>query len=408
MVLPQGIRDGLAVVVEERRITAVRPRTSTDIADGDADSAQVGHAVADRQESGTRVVDVGGRLITPGLIDLHVHGGWGMSFDRSNQPGGSDAVPELLRRFARAGVTSIQASLVSAEVDELAARLDAIAAGGRVHRDASDGAELLGVHLEGPFLTRAQCGAHDPAVLRAPSSDDVAALLEHSGSIAMITLAPELPGAVEAVRRFAEAGVVVAAGHSESSPAELAEAASAGLSHITHLWSGQSSVTRKGPWRVPGLLEASLASNSLTAEVIADGRHLPAELLEIARRCLGERLIVVSDGTEGTGMPSGYRYDLGTVRCEVGDGVGVVIGADAFGGSTTTVAQMLEHLCTDLGWPVTEVVAMATSRAADVAGVGARKGTIAVGMDADLAVFDPGFSAWGTMLRGHWLSATAA
>lgn len=378
--LPDGLRRDVAVVIDGGAVGAV------------IDAAEL------PQLAGVPLVDLGGRLATPGLIDLHVHGGFGLSFDRPGDPG---ALPAVLRRLARCGVTSIQASLVSTPVPALCARLDEIAG----HDMAPvDGAELLGVHLEGPFLAAAQCGAQDPAALQDPAPADVTALLRHSDLVRMITLAPELAGAADAIRRFAAAGIVVAAGHSDAVADDLASAQAAGLRHITHLWSGQSTTRRQGRWRVPGLLEASLASTGLTAEVIADGRHLPRELLEIARRCLGDRLVVVSDGTPGTGMPQGYTYDLGAVRCEVGDGVGVVVGADAFGGSTSTLPRMLNHLHFDLGWPLAEVVATATSRPAEVAGVGHRKGAIAAGMDADLAVFDAGFRPWGTVLRGTWIT----
>lgn len=379
VMFPAERRRGVTIVVEDRTITGVV----------DSDDP-AGHG------EGTRAIDLGGRLVTPGLIDLHVHGGYGGSFDR---PDGGTA--DLLRRFARSGVTSIQASLVSATPADLRRRLDGIRAD--TTTAPADGAELLGAHLEGPFLAATQRGAHDPAVLRNPTPDDVAAFLAHRDLISMVTLAPELPGALDAIARFVDAGIVVAAGHSEATAADLVNATAAGLSHVTHLWSGQSTTTRCGPWRVPGLLEGSLASTELTAEVVADGCHLPAELLEIARRCLGDRLVVVSDGTPGTGMPRAYRYGLGTVQCEVGDGVGVVVGADVFGGSTSTLARMLVHLHHDLGWPLVEVVAAATTRPASVAGVSDRKGAIAAGMDADLAVFDPGFQPWATVVRGRWV-----
>lgn len=347
-----------------------------------------------------RIVDVGGRIVTPGLIDLHVHGAAGHAFDDAGEAG----VTAVLRHLAAAGVTSVQLSLVSAPVDVLAARVAALS--GLVAGTPADAARVLGVHLEGPFLAAAQCGAHDPAVLAPPNSRDVDVLLEHAATLRMITLAPELPGAVDATRRLAAAGVVVAAGHSDATARQLAEAAGAGLTHVTHLWSGQSTTRREGPWRVPGLLEGALAAADLTAEVIADGRHLPPELLEIARRCAGDRLVVVSDGTPGTGMPAGYRYRLATVECVVGDGVGMVAGADAFGGSTSTLPDMLAHLHDDLGWPLAEVVAAATSRPAAVAGLSARRGAVAAGMDADLAIFDPGFRPWATVLRGRWLPAS--
>lgn len=374
-----------------------RVRPGTVVLDGGVVATVTAGALA---APAAEVVDVGGRLVVPGLIDLHLHGAAGRSFEEVAPPGAPEdddgAVPSILRHLARAGVTATAASLVSDDVEAMARRAEALAAWRE--RPVPDGAELLGAHLEGPFLAHAQCGAHDPALLCAPEPDAVERLAR--ARPAMVTLAPELPGAVAAVQRLVAAGAVVAAGHSEAGPAELAAAEAAGLSHVTHLWSGQSSVTRSGPWRLPGLLEASLASSTLTAEVIADGRHLPAELLEIARRCLGDRLVVVSDATAGAGMPQGWTYELATVRCVVRDGVGMVVGAPAFGGSTTTLDGMLAHLCVDLGWPVTEAVAMLSTRPAAIAGVGHRKGRLAPGFDADVLVLDERLRPWRTWVRG--------
>lgn len=374
-----------------------RVRPGTVVLDGGVVATVTAGALA---APAAEVVDVGGRLVVPGLVDLHLHGAAGRSFEEVAPPGAPEdddgAVPSILRHLARAGVTATAASLVSDDVEAMARRAEALAAWRE--RPVPDGAELLGAHLEGPFLAHAQCGAHDPALLCAPEPDAVERLAR--ARPAMVTLAPELPGAVAAVQRLVAAGAVVAAGHSEAGPAELAAAEAAGLSHVTHLWSGQSSVTRSGPWRLPGLLEASLASSTLTAEVIADGRHLPAELLEIARRCLGDRLVVVSDATAGAGMPQGWTYELATVRCVVRDGVGMVVGAPAFGGSTTTLDGMLAHLCGDLGWPVTEAVAMLSTRPAAIAGVGHRKGRLAPGFDADVLVLDERLRPWRTWVRG--------
>lgn len=395
--MPPSASRTTAITGERVLMPDGRVRPGTVVLDGGVVATVTAGALA---APAAEVVDVGGRLVVPGLIDLHLHGAAGRSFEEVAPPGAPEdddgAVPSILRHLARAGVTATAASLVSDDVEAMARRAEALAAWRE--RPVPDGAELLGAHLEGPFLAHAQCGAHDPALLRAPEPDAVERLAR--ARPAMVTLAPELPGAVAAVQRLVAAGAVVAAGHSEAGPAELAAAEAAGLSHVTHLWSGQSSVTRSGPWRLPGLLEASLASSTLTAEVIADGRHLPAELLEIARRCLGDRLVVVSDATAGAGMPQGWTYELATVRCVVRDGVGMVVGAPAFGGSTTTLDGMLAHLCGDLGWPVTEAVAMLSTRPAAIAGVGHRKGRLAPGFDADVLVLDERLRPWRTWVRG--------
>lgn len=377
-VLPGGIRSDIAVVCRGDRIVDITT---------DPDPA-------------VPTVDVGGRLVTAGLIDIHVHGALGRSFGEPDQR----AYDIVLHHLARQGITSAYASLVSAPVDELV-RIMEFAGGYRAPGTAT---RLLGVHLEGPFIAADQCGAHDPAILRAPTMADADRLAAYSDILRMITLAPELPGAVELTRRLAEVGVIVAIGHSSATGQAFGAAVAAGARHLTHLWSGQSNLTRSGPWRVPGLIEQSLASADLTAEVIADGRHLPPELLTIARRCLPDRLCVVSDATAGAGLAEGSRYRAGTIECEVRDGVGIVIGADSFAGSTTTINAMLDHLVTGLGWPAAEAVAMATSTPARIAGIDDVRGNLAPGYAADVAVFDERFEAWATLLNGAWVAGQNA
>src|SRR5699024_9642998 len=195
-----------------------------------------------------------------------------------------------------------------------------------------------------------QCGAHDPAFLGPPDPTSVARIAELAGTVTQVTLAPELDGALAATEAWVKAGILVAAGHSATHAEHLDPCVAAGLSHITHLWSGMGTTIRRGPYRVPGLLEESLASSSLTCEVIADGRHLPPTLLGLARRCVGDRLVAVSDGTIGIGLPEGTRYRISTIECVVDDRVGKVVGQDAFGGSATDLTAMLQYLYRDLGW----------------------------------------------------------
>ncbi|MEV6285240.1 amidohydrolase family protein [Kribbella sp. NPDC051770] len=369
LVLPDEVVDGFSVVVRDGVIAAVVP-------DAEAPASTVRYD---------------GCTIVPGLVDLHVHGGGGRSFDEPDP----QAHREVVAFHARHGVTTLQASLVSAAPDELEQRLDALA--GSVGRDG-----LHGVHLEGPYLAADQCGAHDPSVLRAPSPGEADRLLARGGLVTMVTVAPELDGAAEFVRRLAGAGVVMAAGHSSARAADFGAAVAGGLSHLTHLWSCQSTTVREGPYRVPGLLEESLASDGLTAEIIADGHHLPPVLIEIARRCLPGRLVAVSDATPGAGMPNGYRYRLGVVECEVVDGVGKIVGQDAFGGSVTPLSRMLVHLHRGLGWPLPEAVAATSTRPAQVLGLD-RKGRLAPGHDADLAVLGEDLSVVATMSGGRWI-----
>lgn len=325
-------------------------------------------------------IDAKGMLVTPGLIDIHIHGARSHGFADGDEAG----LSEIGRYLLAEGVTSCVASLASASVADLEASLRRL----DEHPSSPDEALVLGVHLEGPFLAPAQRGAHAQEALRAPTDADRALMARWRHLIRMVTLAPEIDGALALTAELSREGIVAAVGHSDAPGAALSEMRRAGSTHITHLWSGQSLLRRSGPWRVPGLLEASLASSGMTAEIIADGRHLPPELLEIARRCLGADLVVVSDATAGTGMPEGHRYRLGEVLCEVRGGVGVVVGQDSFGGSTTALPDMVRHLIQVLGWDPAEVFRMATESPARAIGVSSDRGRVAPGLAADLVVWD--------------------
>jgi N-acetylglucosamine-6-phosphate deacetylase len=376
VVLGDEVRRDVAVVVAEGRILEVVQESAVD------------HAV--------RRVDVGERLVTPGLIDVHVHGALGHSFADPSEW----AHREMSAFFLERGVTTVLASLGTAHLEELCASIEFIS---RRMSDLGPESPILGIHLEGPYLAESQRGAHDATRLQTPSAEATARLLEHREVLRMVTLAPELPGALELVDALVAAGIGVAVGHSAAGSEELRRAVEAGLGHITHLWSGQSTLTREGPWRVPGLIDLSLASDGLTAEVIADGKHLPPPLLEIARRCLSGRLCVVSDGSIGTGLDEGTRYSKDGVDCVVRDGVAMVEGEASFAGSTTSLDAMLALLTGSLDWPVAEVVAMGTSVPASVLGLEATKGQLVAGFDADICVFDPGFRARGVLRGGRWV-----
>jgi N-acetylglucosamine-6-phosphate deacetylase len=239
--------------------------------------------------------------------------------------------------------------------------------------------------------------------LRTPQAGDAERLLAHRTVLRMVTLAPELPGAIGLTRRLVDGGVTVAAGHSATSTETLNAAISVGLSHITHLWSGQSNLSRSGPWRVPGFLEASLSSTGLTAEVIADGKHLPPELLTIARRCLGDRLCLVSDGISGMGLPEGTRFTEGGLPVEINDGVCMLADGTSFAGSTTPLNGMVSYVVHHLNWSIPDAVRMASTVPASVAGMAARKGAIKRGYDADIAVFADDFTCSGTLVHGRWV-----
>lgn len=350
---------------------------------------------------GIERVDVGGRFVTPGLIDIHTHGALGHTFNEPTELAFATITVEQLRR----GVTSVAATIATAAVEDLVRCLAFCRAWMSVPRP---GAQVLGVHLEGPYFSIAQRGAQDPRHLRRPDDGSVDLLLEHHDVLAIMSYAPELPGALQLTRRLAALGVVPAAGHSDAREAEVWLAIDAGLRHIIHIWSGQSSTVREGPWRRPGLLELSLVTDGVTVEIIADNKHLPPTLMRLAYRSVGaERLCMVSDATSGAGLPEGAHFRMGGMEYEVHDGVGMLLDHTAFAGSTTLLNQMVAILRDAAGIPLVEAVRMATLVPARVLGRAERKGSLAAGKDADIAIFNCDFSPWRVMVGGDWADPEA-
>lgn len=341
-------------------------------------------------------LDVGGRLITPGLIDIHTHGALGHTF---NEPT-VEAYGVITRENARRGVTSLLATPATAPIANLVDCLEFSRAWMAAERE---GAQVLGVHLEGPYFDLAQAGAQDPANVRNPDDGTVDQLLEHRDVIRMISYAPELPGALELTDRLAELDIVPAAGHSSAKEGEIVAAIEHGLRHMIHIWSAQSTTVREGPWRVPGMLEVSLTYDDLTVEMISDNKHLPPTLMKLAYKCIGpDRLCLISDATSGAGLAEGSRFHMGEMAYEVHDGVGMMFDRSCFAGSTTLLNQMIPVLIDVVGIPLAEAIRMASLTPARVIGVDNRKGSLQAGKDADIVLFNEDFTAWGTLINGRW------
>jgi len=379
VILPQEIVTGKAVVVEGKKI--------------------VGIADADSLGAETEKIDVGGRYITPGLIDIHTHGALDHTF---NEPT-VEAFASIAKENVTRGTTSLLATVSTAPIPDLVKCLEFSR---QWMHEPHEGAQVLGVHLEGPYFSMAQKGAQDPDNIRTPDDGTPDILLEHHDVMRIMTYAPELPGALEFTARLAGLGIVPAAGHSSARDEDVLAAMKVGLSHIIHIWSGQSSTVREGPWRKPGVLEATLVFDGLTVEMISDNKHLPPTLIKLAYKCIGaDRLCVISDATSGAGMAEGTRFRMGGMEYDVHDGVGMMLDRTAFAGSTTLVNQMVPILTDVVGIPLVEAVRMATLTPARVIGFDDRKGSLEASKDADLAVFEDDFTAWRTMICGRWAYA---
>ena len=346
-----------------------------------------------------RPLDAAGYLVAPGLVDIHLHGALGQDL--------SDPGPEnwrtVLDAHLRAGTTTALATIATCTPAATSAAL-ATAAGLMADGTAPT---LAGVHLEGPCVNPAQRGALDAAHLREPGALR-AELTPLPPALRMVTLAPELPGTDKLIGYLHDQRVIVSAGHSEAGTQDLHRAQALGLTHLAHLWSGQSTLTRPGLHRVAGLAEASLASGSLTAEIIADGHHLPPDLLIIALRCLGpDRLCLISDASAGTGLPPGATFLTGTTRGQVLDGHAATQDGTSLCGSIAPLGSMLTRMRQLSGAGVKDVITMATATPARVVGRYPTKGSLGFGADGDLVLLDPDLTVRHVVLAGQQLPAGA-
>lgn len=382
LVLPDRVLDGHALLVEGATIVAV------------GREADLAADVARR--------DLAGAYLLPGLIDVHTHGALGVSFLDGDDAAFATIAAEQVRR----GVTGLLATTSTAPLPAILAALErtrawATAPGG-AEPPARGGARVLGAHVEGPYFAAAQSGAQDPAHLRTPDDGSADDLLAFADVVRMLSFAPELPGAEALTRRLVALGIVAAAGHSTATDDVLARCEAWGLSHVIHLWSGQSTTVREGPWRRPGLLEASLASTTLTGEMIGDGKHLPPTLMRLAVKAFGpDRLCLISDATSGAGLPDGAAFAMGEMRYVVQDGVGMMPDRSAFAGSTTLLDGVLRFVVEQVGVPLAEAVRMASLTPARVIGMADRIGSLAPGKAADLAVFAPDLRPLETVIAGR-------
>lgn len=295
-----------------------------------------------------------GALLTAGFIDLHGHGGGGASYDD-----GADAI-RTARRFHRAhGTTRAVISLVTAPLDALDRRVAVIA-------DLVDSdPDILGSHLEGPFLELAHKGAHEASLLRAPDPDAVARLLRAGcGTVRQITIAPELAGGIDAVRVAVASGAVAAVGHTGAGADASAAAFDAGATLLTHAFNAMPGLHH----REPGPVGAAAADLRVTLEIIADGVHVHPDVIRIAFAAAPGRIALVTDAMAAAGMGDG-RYDLGTLAVDVVDGVARLAQGGAIAGSTLTQDAALRHAVAS-GVALQEAVSALTSTPARVLGRG--------------------------------------
>lgn len=326
--------------------------------------------------------------LAPGFIDLHVHGGGGADFMDADP----EAVATVTSTHARYGTTGLLATTLTAPEERLIACF-------RAARQAPRrGATILGFHVEGPFINPKMKGAQDERYVRPGTVAEVERWLAEGRPEDRwhVTLAPEIEGHLEVIRHLAGRGVVVSAGHTDCTYAQLQAAAGAGLRHVTHLYNAMRGLHH----REPGTVGGALTLPGVTVEVIADGVHSHPATLTLAVRTRGpQELLLITDAMRATGMPDG-TYMLGDLPARVENGRAMLANG-TLAGSVLTMDAAVRNMVRFAGVSLPEAVAMASCNPARLHGLGARKGTLAAGMDADLVLLDQDLHVLTTIVGGQ-------
>jgi N-acetylglucosamine-6-phosphate deacetylase len=376
----------------------------------------IGHRDEVKIPSGAIDYVAAGMTVVPGFVDVHIHGAGGHDVMEAT----SAALDCITSTVARYGTTSILATTVTASVDETCRSLQGIAEYIRAHEKHENiepnvepsveqqnpepgtpdlAAEILGIHLEGPFISKARRGVHPPDAIARPSVE----ILEKfraaaDGLIRIITIAPEIPGALDLIRYAVAHGIVAAIGHTDANFEQTQAAIQAGARHSVHFYNAM----RPFSHRDPGVIGAILTEPDVTAEVIADGIHVAGPAIQVLLGTKGfDTVLLASDATAATGMPDG-NFRLGNFEVMVKDGV-CRNAEGKLAGSTLTLDRALRYIVA-LGVPLFDVVRMATILPARRISLAGKKGIIAVGADADLVVLTPDLRVVGAMTRGAGLA----
>jgi N-acetylglucosamine-6-phosphate deacetylase len=404
LIFPDGIRDGLEVVVEKGKITAIRPpaprlrrpgehgHASAEEVDGSPPGSPPSRAARLRRSvPAGSVLDLHGNYLAPGFIDLHVHGALG----RDTMEASAEAFQAVCDYHASGGTTSILLTTATASMDSIADVLNAA-------RDCRCSIkQFAGVHVEGPFISKAKCGAQRAEFIQDPSSASVQKLLDQGDVIKRITIAPELPGAPEAIEHFHTHGISVSGGHSDAWDEEAREGFARGMNSATHTFNCMSSARRRGIYRVGGLLEFALSEPRISCELIADGHHVAETLMTMLYRAKGPGgICLVTDATAGAGLPDGSQFSLFGRDCLVESGVCLLADRSALAGSASRMIDLVRTMVVEVNIPLHEAIMMATENPVRAIGLEA-KGCLMVGADADLVVLSPDLEVLQTFSGGQ-------
>ncbi|GII90844.1 N-acetylglucosamine-6-phosphate deacetylase [Sinosporangium siamense] len=335
-----------------------------------------------------------GRHIVPGFVDIHNHGGAGGSFPT----GDLEQARKAVGYHTAHGTTTLVASLVTGPARELTSAASALA-------ELCEEGLLAGIHYEGPYISAARCGAHDPAQLRSPDPAELGDLVKAGrGHVRMLTIAPELPGALNAIAFLTGEGVIAALGHTDATLEQTLAGVDAGARVATHLYNAMAPLHH----RDPGPIAALLQDERVTVELINDGVHVHPAMMRLAITAAGtSRTALITDAIAAAGMGDG-RYVLGDMGVDVKNGVARLTEGGSIAGSTLTMDVAFRRTVQEVGLSISEAAVVASLTPARVLGQDGRIGSIAVGKDADLVVLNEDLTVAGVMKQGTWVKEPIA
>ncbi len=372
-IIPQGtvlIKDGIIQAIEEGGIT-----------------------ISDADE-----IDAKGKYISPGFIDIHVHGGGGHDF----MDGTPEAFLQIAQIHARHGTTAMLPTTLTSEKKDLLCTLTAYDV---AHKLNIKGATFIGMHMEGPYFSINQRGAQDPKYIRDPDPDEYKEILENYPFIKRWSAAPELKGAIAFGKYITSKGVLAAIAHTDAIYEEVLEAFQNGYSLATHFYSAMSGVTRRNAYRFAGVIESAYLLDEMDVEIIADGKHLPAPLLQLIYKIKGpQHTALITDAMRAAGMHEGKSI-LGNITNGLGviveDGVAKLPDRSSFAGSVATTDRLVRTMMQIAGISLIDSIQMITETPARIMKVNHKKGKLQIGKDADLLIFDENITIEMTMINGR-------
>lgn len=344
-----------------------------------------------------RVIDAKGLYVSPGFIDMHTHGAGGADF----MDGTVDAYLTAARMHAVHGTTLLYPTTLTSTNEALFASFETYR---KAEEMNTDGARFGGMHLEGPYFSPMYAGAQDPRYLRNPRPEEYLEILDRSPALARWSFAPELEGAEEFAAELKKRGIVASIGHTNATFQECDAAYKSGANLMTHFYSCMSTVSRRNAYRYAGTIEYGYIQDGMHLEIIADGIHVPQDLLHLLLKIKGvERLALVTDSMRAAGMPEGPSI-LGPLsdgqEVIVEDGVAKLMDKSAFAGSVATADRLVRTMVQIAGCSITDAVRMITENPARIMGISDRKGSLKAGMDADVVIFDEDINVRNTIIEG--------